>query len=180
MDYPMHTEIFPDEEQRKKKLPKFMEFSIRSGMKFGNAYASSDRLEAIAVWLDPAHSIPSIIDSIRVGGLSMILQIKLRTLIRAKKIWDRTEQLHEDHAPDRHWYLESLAVQEEHRGEGLARKLLEAKFDELNKENTAAYLETHDPNNVAIYERLGFETVCKTDILNTKMTHYSMVRYPEN
>lgn len=180
IDYPIHTTIFPDLERREKLLPNFMEFSIRSGMKFGNAYASSEKLEAIAVWLDPDHVIPGIFDILRLRGLSMLLQIRLRDLLRAKKIWDRVENLHKEHAPERHWYLESLAVQKKHRGKGLSRKLVAAKFQELDKLNLPAYLETHSDLNVIIYKKMGFEVIYQTKIPETDVMHYSMIREPNS
>ncbi|MBD3351313.1 MAG: GNAT family N-acetyltransferase [Candidatus Lokiarchaeota archaeon] len=179
MNYPIHKYIFPDENIRRKHLPSFMKFSIKTGMIFGDAYAISPDLKAIAVWIDPDHVIPNIIQTIRLGGLSVLLHIPLKDLLRSKKLWDHVESLHKKYAPEKHWYLESLGVLPNCQGQGLGKKLMEYKFEELDEMQIPCYLETHDDTNVKIYEKLGFEVVYQTELLQTGLIHYSLVRYPE-
>lgn len=57
------------------------------------------------------------------------------------------------------WNLALLATHPEHRGRGLARALLERQLSRCDEDGTAAWLETGNPANPAIYERFGFETV---------------------
>ena len=57
------------------------------------------------------------------------------------------------------WHLAILATAPQHRGQGLARGLLERQLARCDADGLAAWLETTDPVNPPIYERFGFTTV---------------------
>jgi GNAT superfamily N-acetyltransferase len=61
------------------------------------------------------------------------------------------------------WHLAVLATAPEHRGRGLARRLLERQLARCDADALPAWLETTDPVNPPIYERFGFETVLHVD-----------------
>ncbi len=57
------------------------------------------------------------------------------------------------------WHLAFLATSPDHRGQGLARALLDRQLTRCDEDGAAAWLETTDPVNPPIYERFGFATV---------------------
>jgi GNAT superfamily N-acetyltransferase len=57
------------------------------------------------------------------------------------------------------WHLAFLATAPEHRGEGLARALLDRQLQRCDEDGAAVWLETTDPVNPPIYERFGFDVV---------------------
>lgn len=61
------------------------------------------------------------------------------------------------------WHLGFLATAPEHRGRGLARRLLERQLTRCDEDGAAAWLETTDPVNPPIYERFGFTTVAHVE-----------------
>ena len=46
-DYPTMIYYFPDEDERRKKLPIIYEFFVRYGIMYGEVYGSSTNLEAM-------------------------------------------------------------------------------------------------------------------------------------
>jgi GNAT superfamily N-acetyltransferase len=55
------------------------------------------------------------------------------------------------------WHLAFLGAAPEHRGRGLARRLLDRQLARCDEDGLAVWLETTDPVNPPIYERFGFE-----------------------
>ena len=66
-------------------------------------------------------------------------------------------------------YIKNIGVAREARGQGRLRRMIDELCGEF-----PVYLETHDENNVAIYEHLGFRVCEKADFHG--YTHYAMRR----
>ena len=49
-DYPMSAYFMPDEAKRRKKQPAVFRMLVRSGIKYGEVYATSAKMEGVAVW----------------------------------------------------------------------------------------------------------------------------------
>jgi GNAT superfamily N-acetyltransferase len=61
------------------------------------------------------------------------------------------------------WHLAFLGAAPEHRGRGLARRLLDRQLARCDEDGLAVWLETTDPVNPPIYARFGFEVVTHLD-----------------
>lgn len=77
------------------------------------------------------------------------------------------------------WHLAMLATAPEHRGHGLARRLLGRQLDRCDEDGTAAWLETTEPVNPPIYERFGFRTVTHVPDAAWLPGYWVMRREPE-
>lgn len=64
--------------------------------------------------------------------------------------------LHHKYAPDA-WYVALVGVAPELQGQGWLRRGLEPLLGYAAGQRQSVYLETQNPSNVAIYQRLGFE-----------------------
>ena len=64
-----------------------------------------------------------------------------------------------------HSHLGPVAVDEGLKGRGIGTRLMEAYCAQLDEAHLAAYLETETPRNVRFYERFGFGTVGRADVL---------------
>lgn len=67
--------------------------------------------------------------------------------------------LHRVHPRDSHYYLFMLGVDPGHQGRGHGGTLLRALSGAADAGRDTAYLETDVPENVALYERHGFQVV---------------------
>jgi GNAT superfamily N-acetyltransferase len=56
-----------------------------------------------------------------------------------------------------YWYLGVLATAPEHAGRGLARAVMAAGLDRAARDDVPSVLETTNPDNLALYEHLGWK-----------------------
>ena len=77
---------------------------------------------------------------------------------------DRIERLSTIASPERAWRLETLGVQPDSQGRGLASALIESALNEVTLRGaTRIALETSDARNVRLYERHGFLTTDRSE-----------------
>jgi ribosomal protein S18 acetylase RimI-like enzyme len=58
-----------------------------------------------------------------------------------------------------HYYLWGIVTDPEMQRQGIGSALLKILTDKADAQNMPIYLETHDRNNVAYYERFGFKLI---------------------
>jgi GNAT superfamily N-acetyltransferase len=75
-----------------------------------------------------------------------------------------------------HWHLGPFAVRADAQARGIGSQLLEAFLELVDKREGMAYLETDTAGNVRFYERFGFETVGRDEVLGVECTF--MTRRP--
>ena len=72
-----------------------------------------------------------------------------------------------------HWHLGPFAVRADAQARGIGSQLLEAFLELVDKREGMAYLETDTVGNVRFYERFGFETVGRDEVLGVECTFMS-------
>ena len=75
-----------------------------------------------------------------------------------------------------HMYLLLLGIDPSQQGRGLSTPLLQPSLDLFDQQGLPCYLDTHNPNNVSLYQRFGFEVVHEGDIPGTSVQHWAMLR----
>ena len=68
------------------------------------------------------------------------------------------------HAPGPHWYVPLLGVRPDAQGKGFSRAVFAPVFEMADRDKLPIYLETMTEANVAIYGKLGFELVCRSEL----------------
>jgi ribosomal protein S18 acetylase RimI-like enzyme len=58
-----------------------------------------------------------------------------------------------------HWYLDTIATDPDHFGEGLGGRILDHDLAIRDAAGDACALDTHTSDNIAFYERRGFEVI---------------------
>ncbi len=81
---------------------------------------------------------------------------------------------------DRYYRIKIVAVDKELKGTGAFRRLVTPVLDHCDKSNIPVVLETHNNNNVGLYEHFGFELVKTIESDNTDVKQYCMIRYPDD
>jgi ribosomal protein S18 acetylase RimI-like enzyme len=152
----------------------FIELSIC--LKYGEVYASSEKLEGVAAWL-PAGNSPF-------GGWQIIRSVPLSILFRfarlgASRMWAYgryVDRLHRKLTPYQHWYLQIIGVDPAYHGQGFSSRLLRPVLERIDRERMPCFLETNTERNVAIYRRFGFEVISEDKIPGTEVMSFAMLR----
>jgi len=76
-----------------------------------------------------------------------------------------------------HWYLDTIATAPPYHGLGLGGKLLDHNLEIRDAAEDACALDTHTPENIAFYERRGFEVIGEGP-LGPGLSVYLMYRPP--
>jgi ribosomal protein S18 acetylase RimI-like enzyme len=113
-------------------------------------------LEGVAVWSPPDQAPPQLGALLGAGLLTLVFSPLLAGLARAAPIFGRVDALRRRHAPEPHYYLNTLGVAPAARGRGRASALVRPVLAQADARGLTAYTETLTPENVPIYERYGF------------------------
>ena len=171
---------YPDDEERKKKLPYGFVMIYRYGIKHGIAYAISENLEGMVIWLPPDKAHPSTWTMMRNGGFYTMRKVglKIKATRKTIAIFSYIDSKHKEMAPFEHWYLQNIAVAPEEQGKGHGGRLLSAMINKIDDEGLPTYLETNNENNLSFYQKHGFEVIHHEIIPNTDVPLWCMLRKP--
>ncbi|MFX1378555.1 MAG: GNAT family N-acetyltransferase [Promethearchaeota archaeon] len=170
--------IYPDEKERKEKLQYGFRMIYNYGMRHGVAYATSNHLEGIIVWLPPNKTFPSTWTLMRNGGFYTMRKVglKLKAMKRTMTVFGYTETKHKELAPFDHWYLQNIAVKPEEQRKGYGGHLLRAMIPKIENEGFPIYLETNNEKNLGFYQKYGFEIIDHVTIPETDVPLWCMLR----
>jgi ribosomal protein S18 acetylase RimI-like enzyme len=160
-DDPVIVWVFPDQRRRRRVLPAFMEFRLRKlGFPHDQIWMTRDGAAA-AVWLPPPGTGQESHWQ-RLGLLPPLVRfLGLRTPAVLAGL-SRMEQRHPYDPP--HWYLFILGVEQAAQGQGLGSALLAHMLARVDVDGMAAYLESSNERNLALYGRHGFEVTAEVVI----------------
>jgi GNAT superfamily N-acetyltransferase len=170
---PVANRLLPSDGPRRRWADWYAHWQLRGTLPYGTSYGIADegRLAAVALWLPPAvvpgsiaataaaaRALPAVIPSFvrMTPRLAAMLAFEFPGLPRLQR--QRARAIEAASAGPT-WHLAFLAVEPQHQGRGLARRLLDHVLDRCDADGTAAWLETTDPVNPPRYERFGFVTV---------------------
>jgi GNAT superfamily N-acetyltransferase len=174
---PGNLALFPDVASRTRLVEVSATSTLRPRLPRGTVHGAyvDGALAAIAVWDAPASGTGSVTDLLHGLGTRLPLVRDLRRDIphalavvrggasEALKMgtWRRTAVAEASRGSA--WHLAFLATDPQHRGKGLARRLLDRQLDRCDEDGLPVWLETTDPVNPPIYERFGFVSVAHRD-----------------
>lgn len=165
-NYPVFVYVYPDDSERKDRLPHFFKSMVHKGLLRGEVYASSPAMEGVTVWLPPG--IP--------GGLSKAFEVDREAFDRFAYYGKGVYGVRQKHAPDPHWFLELIGVVPEFQGKGFGGRLLTPMLDRLDQESLPCYLDTEVEKNVAVYQRYGFRVLDDMIVPGTEVRSWGMLR----
>ncbi|MFX0039243.1 MAG: GNAT family N-acetyltransferase [Promethearchaeota archaeon] len=173
--------IYPDERERKEKLRYGFRMIYNYGMRHGVAYAISNNLEGIIVWLPPHKTSPSTWTLMRHGGFYTMRKVglKLKAMKRTFAVFGYIETKHKELVPFDHWYLQNIAVKPEEQRKGYGGLLIEAMLKRIDSEALPIYLETNNEKNLSFYQKYGFEIINHSIIPETDVLLWCMLRKPK-
>lgn len=180
MDDPGVSEFFPNPEKKKKNLHYIYDMPIKLSVLYGEIYAPSPNIEAIAGWQyhDGKFHTP-VWGAIRSGVFSIVFRASGRKLKRLNSWTTFTMKVHKRHMSMPHWELVNLAVDPIHQGKGHASALIRPMLARIDQEKLPCYLTTQNERNASMYQRYGFEVIEVVKIPKTDFEEHVMIRAPK-
>lgn len=149
-DDPLMTWLFPDEEPRRRKLPRFFRSLLRASLPFGEVYRGDDG-RSVAIWNPPGTFPLEWHRDARVGLVTARL-VGLRIVACAPGLM----YFPKHHPTERHWYLQMLGTEPEWQGHGGGSAVMAPVLERCDREGERIYLESSKERNIPFYERHGF------------------------
>ena len=179
-EYELLHYYFQDETERRAVAQMFGFIALSVCLKYGEVYASSEKLEGVAAWLPPGKA--------PFGGWQILCSVPLTILVRfgrqgasRMRAYGRyVDNLHRKLVPYPHWYLQIIGVDPAHHGQGFSSRLVRPVLERIDQEQMPCFVETNTAKNVAIYRRFGFEVVSEDKIPGTAVTSFAMLRKVQN
>jgi ribosomal protein S18 acetylase RimI-like enzyme len=161
-DNPNHVAIFgPDPGKRVRALERGFAAYFRVATEQAPLCARQDGVVvAVAGVLPPGRCRLSAIQKLRL--IPSMAALPPRDAWRASRVTRAWAARDPDETQS---HLGPVAVDEGLKGRGIGTRLMEAYCVQLDDARLAAYLETETARNVRFYERLGFETVDRVEVL---------------
>jgi len=175
-EYELLRYYFPDETERRAATDTFCFIALSVCLKYGEVYASSEKLEGVAAWLPPGKSPFGVRQVIRSVPLSVLFRFGRQGAGRLRAYGRFIDNLHRKLVRYPHWYLQIIGVGPEYQGKGFSSRLLRPVLERIDRERMPCYLETNADKNVAIYRRFGFEVVSEDKLPGTEVTSFAMLR----
>lgn len=140
--------FYPNAHDYLQHFPEFLRRFGGAAFDHGTAHYVHD-FGAAALWLPPDVSP----DEEAIGAL---FQDTL-TEDRQEQAWSVLEQLDGYHPDEPFWYLPAIGVDPTQQRRGSGSALMKHTLATCDEENSLAYLESSNPENISLYVRHGFE-----------------------
>ncbi len=172
-DDPLYLHLFQNEKERVMRVKALFEMRLAYAIKWGDVYATSPRLEGVAVLLPMPEAEPSADRLFRVTSVSRCVRVGLKNLAILATYEQYARRLRSRHAPKRYLYLSPMAVRADCRGRGLGGALLE-EAQRRSGDRGAVVLETQSERNAEFYGKRGFEVIAKGRLPGSGVGHWLM------
>ena len=177
-EYEFLCHYFPDETQRHMTANTFTLIALSVCLKYGEAYATSDKMEGVAAWLPPGKAPFGIWQVVRSVPLPVLFRFGRQGAGRMQAYGRFVDNLHRKLLPDPHWYLQVIGVDPAYQGQGFSSQLLRPMLKRIDREQIPCALDTNIDKNVAIYRRFGFDVISENKLPGTPVTSFLMRRNP--
>ena len=163
-------------EQRKSVF----ETPVRYSLMFGEAYATSEKLEGIVAWVPGDLADMTAWRMIRSGAIWSGMRIGAKLLRRMEPVnkplqSDRKENMR----GSPFLYLQIFGVASEFQRQGFGGKLLRALIEKSEQAGIPIYLETETEPNVRMYEKFGFRLLKEISLPVIDLPMWEMAREPQ-
>jgi ribosomal protein S18 acetylase RimI-like enzyme len=175
-EYEMLRYYFQDEAERHAVAVTFGFVALSVCLKYGEAYASSAKMEGVAAWLPPGKAPFGGWQIIRAVPLSVLFRFGRQGASRMQAYGRYIDNMHRKLVPYPHWYLQIIGVDPAYQGQGFSSQLVRPMLECIDREHLPCFLETNTEKNVAIYRRFKFEVVSEDKIPGTEVTSFAMLR----
>jgi ribosomal protein S18 acetylase RimI-like enzyme len=168
--------MYPDEEERKARIPWHFSAMVRYGVLFGRVLTTVGEPHGVAVWLPPGETEMTENRIVAAGMDASPAVLGEEAFGRFMNAMAEIEPFHAQDVADRHWYLALIGVDPDCSGQGIGSSLLKPIFAEADAEGLPCYLETAEERNVGFYRKHGFETVRHGTVADSPVEYWTLRR----
>ena len=164
--------ILPDAGHRAKALRRLFRTLVPADMRAGVALRAPGN-EAAALWRAPGQAHSGTLEFLRI--VIPLVATFGTALPRGLKVQGGIDA----HRPKGcFWYLHYVGVRTDHQGKGHGGRIIRSQTAVADAAGLACWLETATPENVPLYERLGFVTQVEWDVPGGGPHFWGMMRPP--
>jgi ribosomal protein S18 acetylase RimI-like enzyme len=174
--YPLIEYFYPEASQRDRVSHYFFEVAVCYAARYGVVHTVSPQSEGIAVWLPPGGFPMTFGRMLRAVPLSVLIGFVRAGAGTMYAAGEYLDNMHKRLTPYKHWYLEAIGVTPEHQGKDFAGTLIRNMLVKVDEERLPCYLETVEEKNVGIYRRFGFEVIETSQVPDTPLFTWAMLR----
>lgn len=162
--------ILPDADHRARALRGLFRVLVPADMRAGVALRSTSDASA-ALWRAPGQAHSGTLEFLRT--VVPLVATFGTALPRGLKVQDGIDR----HRPKgRFWYLHYVGVRPGRQGKGHGGRIIRAQTAVADNQGLPCWLETATPENVPLYERLGFVTQVEWDVPGGGPHFWGMMR----
>ncbi len=173
--YPLFK-YFLGDKQNKENLKKLWKVILKSFDKNAICYSESKDVNGMVIWFASNFNGTSAFKFLTSGGIFLPFSVGLGTFFRMLKYENHAMDIRKKYTNNTGIYLYNASVKTKAQGKGLLSKLIKPILNLSDEINEIIYLETHDKNNVPLYEHYKFELCEANSISKTNLIHYAMIR----
>lgn len=169
---PALSYILQDERSRPRRLKRLFDLIIEDDASVGRVVRSSGN-EAAALWRAPGKADSD--DEPLIAQLLPMLRIFGLALPRAMRV---VEGIDKNRPKGDFWYLHFVGVRPDQQGKGWGGRIIREGLARADAGGLPSWLETATPENVPLYQRLGFAIQCEWDVPKGGPHFWGMLRPP--
>lgn len=170
---PLTTAALPDRADRQRITTRFMAHELRTSLPAASCYGvgTGTTLAGVAIW-HPPHVTPSSLPATLRLGVELVTEARTllpaaprlsRVLVRdgaaLSRMTTKRQGAFQRAGQPPATYLALLATDPDHRGQGVARQLMDHTLRRCDQDGLAVWLHTSDPVNLGFYARFGFSCI---------------------
>lgn len=174
IDYPVFKHLFPDFNERRKKLKHVMSFFLKCGILNGEVFAPSKNLGGVSIWYKPSGLRFGVNGLIKAGLFRTIYFLNLKSFLRLKKLGDAKKENRGLILDREYYFLDVIGVNPTYKKKGYAKLLIDTMIEKMDSEGASCFLETSNANNLNYYRKYGFVPLGKYNY--NGLESYCMIR----
>jgi ribosomal protein S18 acetylase RimI-like enzyme len=183
MEDPLYCSLIPDAKLREKTLPELFECDLEEMFQNCEIYADSEEINGLIVVHDQTEEYNPLkyitteaFYTLKTDAYLIKEDRSLKTLWNFIRGKDYLNSHWTNSLPEKgRLHLIYFAVRESLHGQGIAHKMITPLLEYADKHSLYISLETHNPQNISIYEHYGFNQF-KVLQCHMKLKQYCMLR----
>lgn len=175
---PLFMHFFPNDGRREKQCYYTFRFMLRHTWLKGKLVTSGESDDGAALWIPSDAMEHSNMDLLRLGLFPALFSQGIPAILRQLAAVEDMQSMHRAIISEPHYYLSVFGVNPDKQGKGIGSSILRPTLQQFDDEGMPAYLDTHNPDNVSLYLRFGFEIAHHGYLPGGAVMHWAMLRQP--